>query len=81
MTDIWDKDLPDIKINKHVEEYPCSNCARAGCVIWLKYIRKTPPVTDDEHEENQRLMLIFKDVLSNTGCRHQINKKNKYGEL
>ena len=53
------------------EEFPCSDCSYVGCVIWFKYIRKTPPVTDKEHEENKKIMSIMNDVLSKTGCRHQ----------
>jgi hypothetical protein len=71
--------VSDIDPTKDV--FPCSTCSWVGCVIWYKYIRKTPPVSEAEHAENKRLMNMFHDVLTLTGCKRYRPSEYKLSKL
>jgi len=45
----------------------------------MKYIYKLgrPPLTDEQKEKGAQMIDMFKDVLTQTGCKHQIPKERR----
>jgi hypothetical protein len=57
------------------DEFPCETCAWIGCSIYMKYVLKSQK---EDHENSKEAFMMFKDILTLTGCKKWIKDEWKY---